>query len=150
MRFPVQALGMVLLMLGACGDSNTASEQEQADLLEEEQANSLEGAWQRIRFNFVYPDTTVTGEEGNPPSIKILTPTHFAFGRQTEEGEDVFSGGGRYSLDEDQYTEHIEYHSDIGLVGESIPFDYRLEGDLWYHSGQIGEMRLEEVWRRLE
>ena len=53
-----------------------------------------------------------------PPSIKILNSTHFSWGYQSDSGEEVLAGGGRYTLEHDTlYTEYIEYHtSDITLA----------------------------------
>ena len=107
----------------------------------------VEGAWEMVSGTYTTPDTTM---ELTMPQIKILTASHFAFGRQNEEG--AFAGGGRYTVDANSYTEIIEYHSDPLAADTTLVFDYRLEGDtLWYHSGNIGpDFHLEEVWRRVE
>lgn len=117
-------------------------------------ANKLEGSWEMVSRRYVYPDSVVTPEPFQGPAYKILNSTHFAFGRQTilsgEPQEDVYAGGGRYSLQKDTvYTEFVEYHSSAGLVGQALVFTCRLDGDLWYHSGLIGDFVLEEVWRRV-
>jgi len=101
----------------------------------------------------IYPDTTINYTILGP-SYKILNKTHFAFGRQTvisgEPQDDVFAGGGRYLLQGDTlYTEIIEYHSNQAIVGMSIAFKCRVEGNLWYHTGDIGNTKLEEVWRKV-
>jgi hypothetical protein len=113
------------------------------------QRGPLEGAWEMVsgRYTTTNPDTTI---EVTRSQIKILTATHFAFGRQSELG--AFAGGGRYTLQDSTYTEIVEYHSDTLAIDQTLPFNYRLEGDsLWYHSGNIGPtVYLEEVWRRIE
>ena len=43
----------------------------------------LEGAWEMISGTYTTPDTTT---EITTPQIKILTESHFAFGRQNEFG----------------------------------------------------------------
>lgn len=118
------------------------------------QSGTLVGTWQMVSQRQVYADTTIDRGQFLGPSYKILNATHFAFGRQTvingEPQEDVFAGGGRYTLQGDTlYTEIIEYHSNQGLVGSSLKFKCRVEGDLWYHTGIIGSLRLEEVWQRV-
>jgi hypothetical protein len=118
------------------------------------QPGILEGTWQMVSQRQVYADTTIDRGTFLGPSYKIINATHFAFGRQTvidgEPQEDVFAGGGRYTLQGDTlYTEIIEYHSNQGLVGTSLKFKCRVEGDLWYHTGIIGSLRLEEVWQRV-
>lgn len=120
------------------------------------QSNRLVGTWEMVSQRSIYPDTTIDRGRYLGPSYKILNDTHFAFGRQTiingVVDDDVYAGGGRYDFDGDgTYTEHIEYHESAPNVGLTIEFKARLVGDsLWYHTGQIGKMRLEEVWRRVE
>ncbi len=113
-------------------------------------ATPLEGSWRLVSQLIIYPDTTIDRGSTLNPSFKILNSTHFAFGRMAaDEEEGVYAGGGRYTYDGTRYTEYIEYHSSAPLVGTSITFDVRLEGNRWYHSGQIGDFRLEEVWERI-
>ena len=94
-------------------------------------------------------DTTTTIELSNLRQTKILTASHFAFGRQQEEG--AYSGGGPYMFDGETYTEIIDFHSNSDYIGDTLTFNARLEGDsLWYHTGKIGEnFQLYEVWLRI-
>ena len=115
-------------------------------------SNPLIGTWEMISQKVISPDTTVdrTGTLGR--RIKILNDTHFAFGWMVSEDtddEEVYGGGGRYTFEGDQYIEHIEFHSSVPLIGQSIAFDVRLDDDLWYHTGRVGDSMLEEVWRRV-
>lgn len=111
---------------------------------------ALEGAWERTFVRVILPDTTIEQHfDSGSRLIKILIPGRFAFGQQSEDGQEVLAGGGRYTLAGDVYTEVIDYHSSAWLVGRSIPFDSRLEDDVWQISGVIGRFRLEETWRRL-
>jgi hypothetical protein len=51
----------------------------------------------------------------------------------------------------DQYTENIHFFSrDNSRVGMSLTFDFRLEGDDWFHKGKgtTGNL-VSEVWERL-
>lgn len=120
-----------------------------------QEMNPLVGTWEMVSQRQIYPDTTLDRGKFLGPSYKILNATHFAFGRQTIVGgvveDDVYAGGGRYEYDgANAYTEYVEYHESAPTVGLTIEFHCRLEGDtLWYHTGQIGNMRLEEVWRRV-
>ncbi len=117
-------------------------------------ANPLEGSWEYVTRRLIYADTVVTESLHPGPSKKILNSTHFAFGRQTivkgEPQEDVYAGGGRYTLEDSVYTEYIEYHSSVGMVGQTVQYNSRIEGELWFMSGDIGDFILEEVWRRVE
>lgn len=112
-------------------------------------SNALEGTWEMVSQHLVYADSTVDRTDQIPPTLKILNSTHFSFGRQMGE-EEVYAGGGRYTFDGATYTEHIEYHSASGLVGQSITFDANVEGDTWHHNGRIQDFVLEEVWRRVD
>jgi hypothetical protein len=114
-------------------------------------ANHLEGTWRLVSQRAVYPDTIIVTAT-IPPSMKILNSTHFSWGYQSDDGEDVLAGGGRYTLQADTlYTEYIEYHTSPVLIGLPVRFTAKVVGDLWYHTGEFPSgYRLEEVWRRLE
>ncbi len=114
-------------------------------------SNRLEGTWRLVSQRAVYPDTIIV-TTNPPPSMKILNSTHFSWGYQSADGEDVLAGGGRYTLKDDTlYTEYIEYHTSEPLVGQAIPFTAKVIGDMWYHTGIFPSgYRSEEVWRRIE
>ena len=114
-------------------------------------ANHLEGTWRLISQRSVYPDTVIV-TTNVPASMKILNSTHFSWGYQSDSGEEVLAGGGRYTLTDDTlYTEYIEYHTSEVYVGQAIRFTAKVIGDIWYHTGAFPSgFRLEEVWRRIE
>ena len=114
-------------------------------------ANPLEGSCRLMSQRSVYPDTVIV-TLNVPPSIKILNSTHFSWGYQSDSGEEVLAGGGRYTLESDtMYTEYLEYHTSEALVGIALRFSAHVVGDLWYHVGEFPSgFRLEEVWRRIE
>lgn len=121
-------------------------------VLAQRPSNHLEGSWRLIGQRQVWPDS-IQVTRNVPPSTKILNSTHFAFGYQTADGEDVVAGGGRYEIVGDSvYVEHIEYHTSGPLVGLQIKFKANVVGDtLWYHIGEFPSgFRLEELWRRLD
>ncbi len=110
---------------------------------------SVAGTWEMI-----YPEPEASLYPGGAAtSVKILNDTHFAFGMMMPDGS-AFAGGGRYSLNDSTYIETIRYHSNPILVGRSLVFHYRLEGDKWYHFGsfEVGGMRysINEIWRRID
>jgi len=117
-------------------------------------ATPLEGTWEMVSQTIIYPDSVVDRGVRLARSWKILNSTHFAFGRQVLVGDEiqdeVYGGGGRYELLGDSvYVEHIEFHSSHDLVGVSIRFRARIDGDTWYHEGEIGNSTLREVWQRV-
>ncbi len=99
------------------------------------------------------PPQEVSADEssGNTP-VKVSNDSHFAFGSVGPYGM-VYAGGGRYTLEGETYTEFITYQFDPKLVGRSVSFTCRLDGDRWYHSGIFevdGEQyHIEEIWRRI-
>ncbi len=113
-------------------------------------ANKVEGTWKLTQRTEVRSDTTIVFRNVSP-SVKILNSTHFAWGYQTDNGEDVLAGGGWYELLNDTlYIEHINYHTSPVLVGQEIRFKAQIEGDTWYHTGQLGDFLLVEVWQRVK
>ena len=116
-------------------------------------SGKLVGAWE-MEFPSSAPTERLGAEKiaGGKP-VKILTDTHFAFG-STGAGGMMYAGGGTYTLDGDTYTEVIEYHFNPMLIGQTVSFTCRLQGERWYHSGIFeidGErFNIEEIWRRIE
>jgi hypothetical protein len=85
-------------------------------------------------------------------AVKMLNDTHFSFAICMQDGQ-ILSGGGRYRYIDHTYAEIIEYHYMTELVGRTLLFDCRLDGDEWRHSGTVQtenqSLQLHEVWRRV-
>lgn len=115
-------------------------------------SNELEGTWRMVSQELVYPDSVVDQSDQWGPGYKILNSTHFAWGRETQDGSEVLAGGGWYEYDADEnvYVEHIEYHSDPDFAGQTLEFTARVEEDTWYHIGDLGNYKLREVWKRVD
>ncbi len=115
-------------------------------------SNELEGTWRMVSQELVYPDSVIDQSGSWGANFKILNSTHFAWGRETEDGETVLAGGGRYEYypAQDVYIEHIQYHSDPSMNGVTLRFEARVEGDTWYHIGEVGDYKLREVWERVD
>ena len=110
---------------------------------------ALEGAWEVVSLTLTDPDGTVNEVAiGDPPGLKIFSPTHWVFVEQPAEGP-VSGGGGRYTVRGNTYTEYVQYHAGRDYVGKTIAFECRVEGDRWYQRGRLPDgVWLEEVYRR--
>jgi hypothetical protein len=103
--------------------------------------NSAEGTWQLQTGTLIEKgDTVVTDYTKNRSFIKIINGTHFAFiHHDLTKGKDstaVFgAGGGRYTLKDSLYTEHLEYCSDRNWEGHDFSFTLSIEADTLVQSG---------------
>lgn len=114
----------------------------------------LKGEWKLVFQRSVFEthiDTLLAYGERLPggDQTKILTTSHFAFGRQSEDGENVTAGGGRYRIEGNKYIEMIDYHTTGALVGTEIPFSWEIKNGKWHHQGHFSNLQLEEVWVRI-
>jgi hypothetical protein len=128
----------------------------------------LQGVWQLVSGKY---DDQTPGAGWR--QIKIITKSHFAFLGEENRGvkemktiadslqafRTMNSGGGTYTLHGNTYTEKLEYFADPAYVGLSIPFTCKTEKDRFIQTGslpileggrKVREMKLEEVWRRIE
>jgi hypothetical protein len=125
----------------------------QPDSSLETESPPLEGTWKLISGTLIERgDTTVTDYTGNESMIKIINDSHFAFLRHDlNEGQDstaIFvAGGGAYTLEGDQYTEHLEYCSAREWEGNTFQFTVTLDGDTLTQEGveKVEELGVERL-----
>jgi hypothetical protein len=114
--------------------------------------NPYEGAWEITYSKAVYPDTTYETNQFANPTIKLLTKKHYAFGRQEGENK-ITGGGGEYTYEGDSFTSYPKYHTGSGMVGNTIVFKSKIEGDLWTISTVYKNDTLQvdaiETWKRI-
>ena len=97
------------------------------------------GTWRLISGTTIENgDTTVTNYKNNVSFIKIINNTHFAFlkhnlSKDSSAGYD--SGGGRYSLKDSLYTEHLEYCNEREWEGNDFNFTVNIKNDTLIQSG---------------
>lgn len=121
---------ITILLFSSCVDnvSNTST-------------SSVEGTWKLISGTIIENgDTTVTFYNKNVSFIKILNKTYFAFlQHDLNKGQDssaIFvAGGGRYSLINNNYTEHLEYCSARNWEGNDFNFTISVTGDTLIQTG---------------
>jgi hypothetical protein len=102
---------------------------------------SIEGTWKLLSGMIIDKgDTTVTNYKGNVSFIKILNKTHFAFlqhdlNKGVDSNAIYVSGGGRYSLTGNDYTEQLEYCSARNWEGNDFRFKISIRGDTLIQTG---------------
>ncbi len=82
-------------------------------------------------------------------TMKFLLDGYFQWiAFNTETFQFFGSGGGYYSAENGNYTEHIEYFSrDNSRVGAVLPFDYSLKESDWHHQGFSSKGDpIHEIW----
>lgn len=85
-------------------------------------------------------------------TLKILSGTRFQWVAINIETKEFFgTGGGRYSFQNGQYTEQIEFFSrDSSRVGASLSFQGKIEEGAWHHSGLSSKGDpIYEIWKRI-
>ena len=108
---------------------------------QENKPNAIIGTWKLISGTLIEKgDTTVTWYTKNLSFIKIINNTHFAFlkhdlskGKDSSAAYD--SGGGRYELDNNNYTEHLEYCNEREWEAHDFKFTIEFRNDTLIQSG---------------
>jgi hypothetical protein len=102
----------------------------------------LAGTWQLISGTTIEKnDTTITDYTQKISFIKIINADHFAFLKHDlNKGKDTataafVAGGGRYSLRDSVYTEHLEYCSDRQWEGNDFSFTVTIKNDTLVQTG---------------
>jgi hypothetical protein len=115
-------------------------------------ASALSGAWRfGARVNEEGEAGERRGEDSPRQTMKILSGKYFqwaAFNYETKQFSGT--GGGTYKLQDDQYTETIQFFSrDNSRSGKSLMFECKLIGTDWYHKGKgTTGNPVSEVWEK--
>lgn len=115
---------IIILTIAGCNNSN-----------QQKLENQLEGTWQLVSSTIIEGgDTTVTDYDKQQRMIKIINQSHFAFlNHDVNKGADstasFTAGGGVYTLNENQYTEYLEYCSAREWEGNTFEFEISFEGE---------------------
>ena len=114
-----------------------------------QKCDGLCGTWELVSTKWEDADgNSGVSTTADLPSMKVLNLTHFSLTRMNKDGS--FAGhSGSYTLGNGAYTEHIQSASNPYLRGQSFTFESKLVGDTWHISGSVGDLKLEEVWRRV-
>ena len=101
----------------------------------------LVGTWQLVTGTLIEKgDTVVTHYNNNISFIKIINDTHFAFlqhdlNKGKDSGAVFVAGGGRYSIKDSLYKEHLEYCSARNWEGNDFSFTINIKNDTLIQSG---------------
>jgi hypothetical protein len=131
---------LVLLasVLASCGSATDKTDQASVT---ETPAIPITGTWKLLTGTLIEKgDTVITRYATDKSFIKIINQTHFAFlQHDLAKGKDstasFTAGGGRFTLKDSTYTEHLEYCSAREWEGHDFPFTIRIHNDTLIQSG---------------
>ncbi|MBE0378764.1 MULTISPECIES: hypothetical protein [Pseudoalteromonas] len=113
-------------------------------------ANPLLGSWEFVEGKYAVDGGFVAAKAPELTSIKLITANHFNYITQ-KNGEFHYAGGGKYTLKNQQFVETFAYGNIPSLLGKTMAFDYKIEGNLWHHSlTENGKLVEAEVWRKID
>jgi hypothetical protein len=119
----------------SCTEKNESGTQKKAQI-------PMVGTWRLMQGVVIEKsDTIITDYTTKTSFLKIINDTHFAFiQHDLDHGKDsssaVFSaGGGRYSLNDSLYTEHLEYCSERTWEGNDFKFSVTINNDTLIQRG---------------
>ena len=101
----------------------------------------ITGSWQLLTGTLIENgDTVVTDYSKKTSFIKIINDTHFAFlQHDLTKGKDssalFVAGGGKYTIKDSLYTEHLEYCNDRNWEGNDFTFTVTIKNDTLIQRG---------------
>ncbi|KAF7771225.1 hypothetical protein PCIT_a4286 [Pseudoalteromonas citrea] len=112
-------------------------------------ANPLIGTWQYVKGQYATENGLVEAQAPQLTSTKIVSDGHFNYITQ-QGGKFLYAGGGTYTLDKDHFIEHVKYGNVASILGKTMAFTYKVEGDLWHHTlHEDGKLVEKEIWKRV-
>jgi len=135
--FPIKAniiFASLAVVLFSCNTSSTNS-------VPQKQPLPINGTWQLLTGALTEKGkTTVTDYTKDQKFIKIINGDHFSFmdhdltkGKQPKP---IYSsGGGRYTLNDDKYTEYLEYCNDRQWENNKFDFTITIANDTLIQKG---------------
>jgi hypothetical protein len=118
---------IIVVSLAACGENRPSIR--------------LNGTWRLLSGTTIAKgDSTITDYAKDQSMIKIINDTHFAFlkhrlGEPKDSSNQFDAGGGSYTLNGDQYTEHLDYYVDKNWEGKPFTFTVSIDGDTLVQKG---------------
>ena len=98
----------------------------------------INGTWKLLTGTLIEKgDTTITDYTKDKSFIKIINDSHSSFLSHTlrKDTTDFSAGGGSYTLNGNNYTEHLEYCSAKEWEGHDFSFTVSINNDTLTQSG---------------
>ncbi|MEC8326461.1 MAG: hypothetical protein VX100_10245 [Pseudomonadota bacterium] len=120
-------------------------------------AHQYEGDWQFIKGEYKTPSGEVlTADNATLVAIKTVKGDKFALNNM-QQGEFLGYLAGKFTIDGDSYSEHIEKGTSNEHQGKVFTFKGWLETKqehgqeviYWHHKGLVNGTEETEVWRKL-
>jgi len=131
---------LATILFAAC----QSQPESKADAKAEAKTDSLNlsGTWRLLSHTtMTKKDTVVTDYTKTSKFIKIINGDHFAFlshdlNPKKDSSNHFDGGGGRYTLNGDQYTEYLDFYSNHNWEGKPFTFKVRISNDTLIQRGQ--------------
>ncbi len=120
----------------------------------QETSASINGTWQLISGTTITKGISkVTDYTKGQNMIKVINGTHFAFLSHAvhvaKDSSNKFdAGGGAYTLNGDDYTEHLDFYSDKNWEGKTFKFKISFSGDTLIQKG-LEKVEKENIDRQI-
>jgi hypothetical protein len=102
----------------------------------------MNGTWRLISGTTITKGVaTVTDYTKDSKFLKIINDDHFTFIKHDlnpprDSSNHFDAGGGSYTLNGDQYTEHLDFYSDHNWEGKTFPFTVTISHDTLIQRGR--------------
>jgi hypothetical protein len=126
------ALLLFVMAFMACRETAKTTTPDQAELV---------GTWKLITGTTIEKgDTVTTNYTQNISFIKVINDSHFSFlQHDLQKGKAIpavfVAGGGKYSLQNGLYIEHLEYCNDRNWEGNDFKFKISIKNDTLVQEG---------------
>ena len=99
-------------------------------IVETKPVNKIIGTWKMVYADIKENDSLQIKDLTKSEFIKIINESHFAFFNQDHADATLFyGGGGTYTLENDSYTEKLQYTSADTVRDHEFPFTIEIKND---------------------
>ncbi len=142
--YPYACAGILFAFIISCNPSVNSTSVKYSPVM---------GTWKLLNGTLIEKgDSAVTDYTQGKSFIKMINQDHFAFllhdlAKGLDSNKVFSSGGGRYELKGDDYTEHLEYCSDRQWEGNDFSFKVAIRGDTLIQRGveKIDSLKIDRI-----